>query len=73
MNPKLTALGLKPSHLAGVIEEDVAGLYDRFKMLSTEGFVGAAIVLLSESVDGVGLRGSVDAIFNEEDGVRLVD
>ena len=40
MNAKLSALGLKPSALAGVIEE-VGQLYDRFKAMGTEGFEGA--------------------------------
>ena len=72
MNPKLVALGLKPSQLAGVIE-DVAGLYDRFKTLRAEGFVGAEVALQAEPADGVVLRGSVDAVFDDEGGVRLVD
>lgn len=72
MNPKLAALGLKPSQLAGVIE-DVAGLYDRFKTLSADGFAGAEVALESDPAPGVVLRGSVDAVFDEEGGVRLVD
>jgi len=60
MNPKLVALGLKPSALAGVIEE-VGGLYERFKTLGTEGFAGAEVGLESTPAEGVTLRGSVDA------------
>ena len=72
MNPKLAALGLKPSQLSAVIEE-VAGLYDRFKTLRTEGFEGAEVALESEPAEGVVLRGSVDAVFADAGGVRLVD
>lgn len=72
MNPKLASLGLKPSELTGVIE-DVGALYDRFKTLSTEGFVGAEVALESDPAPGVTLRGSVDAVFDDEGGVRLVD
>ena len=72
MNPKLVALGLKPSQLSGVIE-DVSDLYERFKRLRADGFVGAEVALASEPADGVVLRGSVDAVFDEEGGVRLVD
>lgn len=72
MNPKLAALGLKPSQLSGVIE-DVASLYGRFKTLRAEGFVGAEVALQSEPADGVVLRGSVDAVFDDKGGVRLVD
>jgi hypothetical protein len=74
MNAKLTSLGLKPSALAGVIEE-VGVLYDRFKTLGTEGFQGAEVSLESEPAAGVVLRGSVDAVFDDgpDAGVRLVD
>lgn len=73
MNAKMTALGLKPSSLAGIIEE-VGGLYDRFKTLGTEGFEGAEVSLEATPAEGVLLRGSVDAVFDAGDaGVRLVD
>ncbi|MEE9298912.1 MAG: PD-(D/E)XK nuclease family protein [Acidimicrobiia bacterium] len=72
MNPKLAALGLKPSQLTGVIEE-VGGLYDRFKTLRAEGFAGAEVTLEAEPADGVVLRGSIDAVFDTDGGVRLVD
>ncbi len=73
MNPKLAALGLKPSQLASVIEE-VGSLYDRFKATSREGLVGAEVALESEPADGVILRGAVDAVFDDAAaGVRLVD
>jgi hypothetical protein len=73
MNAKLGALGLKPSALAGVIEE-VGQLYDRFKGMGTEGFEGAEVALEATPAEGVILRGRIDAVFDEGDaGVRLVD
>lgn len=72
MNPKLAALGLKPSQLSGVIEE-VGGLYGRFKSLKAEGFAAAEVDLEAEPAEGVVLRGSIDAIFDDELGPRLVD
>jgi hypothetical protein len=72
MNPKLTSLGLKPSQLGKVIEE-VGGLYERFKKMPTEGFAGAEVQLESEPADGVVLRGSIDAVFEDDGGTRLID
>ena len=73
MNAKLGALGLKPSALAGVIEE-VGSLYERFKTMGTEGFEGAEVLLESSPSEGLVLKGSVDAVFDDGDaGVRLVD
>lgn len=73
MNPKLAALSLKPSDLAGVIEE-VGALYRRFRSLGTEGFAGAEVALEVEPAERVRLRGSVDAVFDDgAAGMRLVD
>ena len=73
MNPKMAALGMKPSQLKGVIEE-VRSLYERFKTLGTEGFAGAEVALESQPAPDVTLRGIVDAVFDEgSSGVRLVD
>jgi len=72
LNPKLGALGLKPSQLASVISE-VGDLYTRFKALSVEGFRTAECYIEIEPAAGVTLRGSVDAVFDDADGVRLVD
>lgn len=72
MNPKLASLGLKPSELGTVIDE-VRGLYDRFKTLRVDGFEGAEVMLEVEPIEGVVMRGSVDAVFSSDGGVRLVD
>ncbi len=72
LNYKLGALGLKPSELGHVIDE-VGAIYERFKKIPLEGFEGAEVSLESEPADGVTLIGSIDAVFAEDDGVRLVD
>ena len=72
MNPKLGSLGLRPSQLRSVIRE-VGDLYDRFKTLSGEGFRAAEAAIEVDPVPDLTLRGSVDAVFDDSPGVRLVD
>ena len=72
LNYKLGALGLKPSELGRVIDE-VGAIYDRFKRIPAEGFVGAEVSIMVEPAQGVTLVGSVDAVFMGDDGVRLID
>jgi len=73
MNHKLGALGLRPSQLGQVIEE-AAGLYRRFCRLGLAGFAGAEVELEANPAEGVTLRGTVDAVFDEgEGGMRLTD
>ncbi len=73
LNPKIAALGLKPSELKGVIRE-VGDLYERFKRLSADGFQAAEVFLEIEPAKGVILRGSIDAVFEDGDkGLRLID
>ena len=73
LNPKLSALRLRPRQLEGVIQE-VAALYQRFCRLGLEGFAGAEVALESVPAEGVTLRGKVDAVFDEgEAGTRLTD
>lgn len=72
LNFKLGALGLKPSELGKVIDE-VGAIYERFKKIPVEGFMGAEVSLLVEPAEGVTLVGSVDAVFSGSNGIRLVD
>lgn len=73
LNHKLAGLSLKPSALAGVIEE-VRGLYERFTKLPREGFEGSEVVMDFENDDGVHLVGTIDAVYREDlGGHRLVD
>jgi len=73
LNHKLGTLEMKPSQLAGVIEE-VRGLYERFVNFPGEGFDGSEVSLDHETDDGVSLVGTIDAVFREDlGGHRLVD
>lgn len=73
LNNKLSALQLRPSTLAGVIEE-VRSLYERFVKLGDEGFEGTEVDLAHEPGGDVQLVGTVDAVYVEESGGhRLVD
>lgn len=73
MNPKLGALGLKPSQLQTVVDE-VGSLYERFRSLGADGFQGAEVPLETEPTEGLTLRGRIDAVFGDAgSGTRLVD
>lgn len=73
LNQKLAGLGLKPSILAGVIEE-VRSLYERFIKLPGEGFAGSEVAMDFENEEGVRLVGTIDAVYREDlGGHRLVD
>jgi hypothetical protein len=73
LNAKLGTLGLKPSALAGVIEE-IRDLYERFIRLPDEGFEGSEVSIDHETADGVVLVGTIDAVYREDlGGHRLVD
>ena len=72
MNPKMTSLGIRPSDLAAVIGE-VGSLYERFKLLGFAGFEGVEVELEATPLPDVRLHGKVDAVFEEDGRVRLVD
>lgn len=73
LNHKLADLEMKPSSLAGVIEE-VRGLYERFTKLPTEGFEGSEVNIQYNTDDDLHLVGTIDAVYREDlGGHRLVD
>lgn len=73
LNHKLAGLEMKPSALAGVIEE-VRGLYERFTRLPAEGFEGSEVNLGHTTTDDLELVGVIDAVYREDlGGHRLVD
>jgi len=73
LNIKLQALGItKPSALAPVIAE-VGDLYARFKRFPTDGFRSAEVAIEAELDQDVTLVGTIDAIFDDEAGTRIVD
>lgn len=73
LNHKMAGLELKPSVLAGIIEE-VRGLYERFTKLPGEGFEGSEVGMDWSNDEGVQLVGKIDAVYREDlGGHRLVD
>lgn len=73
LNNKLGVLEMRPSVLAGTIEE-LRVLYERFTRLPNEGFEGSEHSIETSATDGVDLVGTVDAVYREElGGHRLVD
>lgn len=72
-NNRLPALGLaKMSTLRPLIRE-VGDIYTRFTKVSMHGLRQAEIDIVHEPGGDVTLRGTVDAVFDADDGVRLVD
>ena len=73
LNHRLAALEMRPSTLAGAIEE-LRVLYERFTRLPSDGFEGSEVSLNSVPAQGVELVGTIDAIYREDlGGHRLVD
>jgi hypothetical protein len=73
LNHRLAALEMRPSALAGAIEE-LRVLYERFTRLPSDGFEGSEVSLNSVPAQGVELVGTIDAIYREDlGGHRLVD
>ncbi len=72
LNHKLAALRLKPSELQRLIAE-AQDLYDRFTSFPADGFQGAEIFIEHSSAEDVEMVGSIDARFDDQQGVRLVD
>ena len=73
LNPQMVALSMKPSRLGPIIEE-VADLYRRFCSLPMDGLSGTEVELEATPVEGVTLKGKVDATFSTPTGgTRLVD
>jgi len=73
MSIKLQGLGIgKPSALAPVIAE-VGDLYARFKRFPTDGFRAAEVAIEAKVGGDVTLVGVVDAIFDDDEGTRIVD
>lgn len=68
----MASLTLKPSEFRTLTAE-IDDLYHRFKQLPTAGFEGAEVDVESEPAEGIRLRGRVDAVFSDDDGVRIVD
>jgi hypothetical protein len=73
LNAQMRDVGLnRPSDFAAIVEQ-VREMYDRFRDIPTGGFEGAEVTIEHEVTDDVTLKGRVDAVFADEDGVRIVD
>jgi len=68
----MAALRMKPSQFRAIVGE-VADLYQRFAALPMDGFVVAERSIEVEPAEGVTIRGRVDAVFNDDGDVRIVD
>ncbi len=65
-------LGMSISQFDAVALE-VQALYDRFKVLSFDGFREAEMEFDLDAGSGITVRGSMDAVFDSDDGPRIVD
>jgi hypothetical protein len=72
LNLNMGELGFKPSQISALVSEARA-LYERFVKFPADGFQGAEVSLEVEPAADVVLRGRVDAVFDDDGGVRLVD
>ena len=72
LNLNMGELGFKPSQIPALVSE-VGALYERFVKFPADGFQGAEMSLEVEPAADVVLRGRVDAVFDYDGGVRLVD
>ena len=68
----MASLAMKPSEFA-LIVRDVSDLYSKFAQIPTDGFTRSEASFEVEPVDGVKLRGRVDAIFDDNGSMRIVD
>ena len=72
LNISMGQLGLKPSQIPAIVAE-ARELYERFIKFPADGFQGAEVSLEVEPERDLVLRGRVDAVFEDEGKVRLVD
>lgn len=73
LNAKMNAVGLSaPSRLEPLFAE-IAEKYQRFQAYPQDGFHSAERLIEVEPSTGVTLVGKIDAVFDDSDGLRLVD
>ncbi len=65
-------LGMSISEFDAITLE-VQALYDRFKALPFDGFRAAEMGFDLDAGSGITVRGSMDAVFDSDDGARIVD
>lgn len=72
-NSRLPGLGLAKMSALRPLLDEVNDLYERFAQVPMTGLRQAEIDLVHEPGGAVTLRGTVDAVFEDEAGIRLVD
>ncbi|MCL1597909.1 MAG: PD-(D/E)XK nuclease family protein [Actinomycetia bacterium] len=68
----MASLRMKPSQFRAITAE-IADIYERFRAIPADGFVEAEAPIEVEPVDGVVIRGRVDAVFRQDGDVHIVD
>lgn len=68
----MASLSMKPSEFRAMTA-DIEQFYETFKRLPASGFDGAEVEIDCEPAEGVRLKGRVDAVFADENGIRIVD
>ena len=69
---QMASLHMKPSEFKAVVKE-VRSVYEQFTKLPTDGFIEAEAPFEFDGGSGITIRGRIDAVFSEPDGVRIVD
>lgn len=73
LNTKMNAVGLGSSSRLEPIFASIAEKYERFQRYPQRGFQSAEHLIEVEPVPGVTLVGKIDAVFEDDGGLRLVD
>jgi hypothetical protein len=73
LSTKMNAVGLGSSTRLEPVFRSIAEKYERFQRYPQDGFRSAEHLIEVEPVEGVTLVGKIDAVFDGEDGLRLVD
>ena len=73
LSTKMNAVGLSSTTRLEPVFRSIAEKYERFQRYPQDGFRSAEQLIEVEPVEGVTLVGKIDAVFDGEDGLRLVD
>jgi len=72
LNSSWSELGLGITEFRAVTRQ-VQDLYDRFKMMPFDGVREAELPFEFDAGGGITVRGSMDAVFDSEEGVQIID
>lgn len=73
LNAKMNAVGLGSASRLEPVFRDITEKYERFQRYPQDGFAAAEELVEVTPVEGVTLVGKIDAVFESEEGPRLVD